>query len=288
MFAAAVLRWRRDAALQGLLGRFPEDESVILSIDVTALRQAGILSALAGSRVEEEPEYKAFVLETGFDYRQDLDLILAAFQPNATYLLLRGRFNWRRLSAYAASQDGFCRNLLCRMQGSLPERKISFFPAGPNLMALAVSQDEFAATNLMGHREPARAFELPRDPVWLAVSAGYLKMGNGKLPAGTLLFAKAMEHTERIVISLGPEQDRFEATLDATCRTEDDAALLVLQLEGVTRLLRDLIEKENRAPNPRDLSGVLAAGTFRQTGVRVEGRWPVHRALLEGLASDSY
>jgi len=287
VFTVSFLRGRRDATPQGLLARIPGGDSVILSIDVRALRQAGILSALAGSRLVEEPEYKAFVLETAFDYRQDLDSILAAFHPNATYLLLRGRFNWRRLSAYAASQDGFCRNTLCRMPGSVPERKISFFPVNPDVMALAVSQDESAATNLMGHRKLALAFEVPRDPLWLAVSAGYLK-DHGGLPAGTRLFAKAMEGAERIVISLGPEQDRFKAVLDVTCRTADDAALLVLQLEGVTRLLRDLIEKENKVPNPRDLSGVLAAGTFRQAGARVEGRWPVHRAFLEVLAGSSF
>jgi hypothetical protein len=34
-------------------------------------------------------------------------------------------------------------------------------------------------------------------------------------------------------------------------------------------------------PNPRDLSGVLASGTFRRDGLRVVGQWTIPRAFLE-------
>ena len=39
-------------------------------------------------------------------------------------------------------EDGHCYNSLCRLNGSTPERKISFFPVQQNLMAMAVSPDD--------------------------------------------------------------------------------------------------------------------------------------------------
>jgi hypothetical protein len=38
-------------------------------------------------------------------------------------------------------------------------------------------------------------------------------------------------------------------------------------------------------PNPRDLSGVLVAGTFEQRQSIVIGTWPVERGFVEALAS---
>ena len=42
-----------------------------------------------------------------------------------------------------------------------------------------------------------------------------------------------------------------------------------------------MIARENRTPNPRDLSGVLTAGTFSHDGLRVTGHWPVSHGLIE-------
>ena len=65
-----------------------------------------------------------------------------------------------------------------------------------------------------------------------------------------------------------------------TCRTAQDAAGLARELENNTNLLRSLIARENRQPNPDDLSGVLTAGTFTATDRSVAGRWPITKALV--------
>jgi hypothetical protein len=46
-----------------------------------------------------------------------------------------------------------------------------------------------------------------------------------------------------------------------------------------------MIEREHMTPNPRDLSGVLVAGTFEQRQSTVIGTWPVERGFVEALAS---
>src|SRR5438128_844040 len=122
--------------------RLPSDNASILSVDFAALRQGGILDLLSGPVVDEEPEYKSFVAITGFDYRRDLDHAYIAFHPDGVFFLVRGRFDWGRLQSYAREQGGECSAGTCRMPGSIPARRISFFPVKSNLMAMAVSSGE--------------------------------------------------------------------------------------------------------------------------------------------------
>jgi hypothetical protein len=287
IFGVAFLRSRAMSTAEDLLVRLPSGDAPILSVDVQALRRSGILAALGGSKVSEEPEYKSFIVETGFDYQQDLDSVVAAFTKKSVYFLLRGRFDWGKLAAYVKSQDGACRNTFCRVAGSTPQRNISFFPLRSDTMALAVSTDSWAASALMAQNRKRSQISIPStDPVWLLIPVDYLR-NNDNLPAGTRLFAQAMKGAEKVLISLASENGRFEACLDVTCQSAEKAAILSVQLEGITRVLRDLIAKENKTPNPRDLSGVLAAGTFRRVDRRVVGRWPLERAFLETLAGGS-
>ena len=49
-----------------------------------------LLDLIAGSRAAEEFEYKTFVTQSGFNYREHLDTVLASFQRDQAYLLLGG------------------------------------------------------------------------------------------------------------------------------------------------------------------------------------------------------
>ena len=122
---AGITRWypalqSYDAAR--LLSTLPEDHATLLYLDAGALRKDGILEMLAGSRATEEPDYRQFVEQTGFDYRNDLDAVAASFAQGSAYFTVRGRFQWKRLNAYAESQGGQCRGAVCTMAGSRPER----------------------------------------------------------------------------------------------------------------------------------------------------------------------
>src|SRR5262245_44574340 len=110
----------RDLPAEAMLARLPTDNASILSIDFGTLRQGGLFEMLPV--VDEEPEYKSFVGKTGFDYKRDLDQALVSFHTSGVYFLVKGRFDWKRLEAYASEQGGGCFNGLCRMPGSTPSR----------------------------------------------------------------------------------------------------------------------------------------------------------------------
>src|SRR5579862_2047155 len=109
--AVGVVRWRRTfqpVNATSLLAALPVQGATLLYIDADALRQSGILDLLAGSKAAEEPDYRKFVEQSGFDYRTDVDGVAAAFVNGETYLTVRGRFQWKLLSSYARSQGGEC------------------------------------------------------------------------------------------------------------------------------------------------------------------------------------
>jgi len=266
-----------------MLQRLPPQDATVLFADFDTLRRGGLLKLLA-SKTPEEPDYQTFVRATGFDYRTDLDMVAASFSNNGEYFVVKGRFDWKKLRAYAEAQGGSCQRNICRMPGSTPERRISFLPLQSNLMALAVSTDSFAASRLVeGTAGIVQPLDPPRDPVWLSISAESLKTAN-QLPAGSRFFAAALASADKILLSLGPQGEQLEARLAVTCRTSADAIALAAQLQHATVLVRNLIAQENQKPDPKDLSGVLTAGVFEQSGRRVIGRWPLPSVFLESLA----
>ncbi len=286
VFGLAYFRDRRAATPGALVEHLPSQEGVVLAIDLRALRAAGVLAALDGARIGQEPEYVSFVTETGFDYQEDLDYALAWFGNRTVCLLLKGRFDWRKLRTYATGQGGVCRNAFCRVEGSTAERRISFFPLRRDVMAVGVGPDDWAASMLLTRQASRRGTSTPVRPVWLRVPSAALK-DSEKLPAGTRLFARAMEGAEDVSLSLSISEGRAAIELDATCPSIGDASALSFQLEGLTRVLKEMIAREQQTPNPRDLSGVLAAGVFNRVDRRVVGRWPVEREFLEGILKDS-
>ena len=278
-------RYRSLRTTADWLERLPTRDAVVFYIDFDALRKDGVLEMLAGTKVAEEPEYKVFVMKTEFDYTRDLDAVLACFTPRAKYLVVKGRFDWGSLASYAREEGGTCRDALCRMSGSTPERKISFFPLRPNLMGLAVSPDDAAAFDLESTAARRRTLELPNAPVWISIPPALLKSGND-LPAGTRMFAHSMEDADDVSIAVAPSGDHFEARLTVQCRSAQQAATLAAQLGAITAMLREMIAREHQAPNPRDLSGVLTAGTFNHLDTRVLGSWPLEKVFLQGLLGE--
>jgi hypothetical protein len=284
---AGVAFWRlNSSSTASLVSRLPGDGAVVVSIDFRELRKAGVLGLLNSSKVRQEPEYRAFVDQTGFDYLNDLDSALVSFHSTGTYFLLRGKFDWKNLRDYTVQQGGgSCYNTVCKVSGSTPNRKISFFPLQPNIMALAVSGDDSAAMELQ-NRKQQKKFDIPDDPVWSLIPVAALK-NSAAVPAGTRAFARALEGADAVVLSAAPEGKQIGLHMDATCRSAAEARALAAQLTDATALLRNLIARENKTPNPNDLSGVLAAGAFENKDAHVLGRWPVDRAFLESLTESA-
>ena len=283
--AVAVAHWWRvslpyDATR--LVSALPVERSTVLYLDTGQLRRSGLLEVLAGSKAMEEPDYRKFVEETGFDYRTDLDAVAAAFAENRFYATLRGRFRWQQLTAYAESQGGECHYSVCTMLGSNPEHNISFYPLKSDVLALAVSTDPRAVTSIVsGGKEQV---PVPRDPVWISVPAASFNRLDA-FPAGAHAFLSPLADAEKIVFAAGPQGDRLQLRLEVACATPAAAAEMVKQFSSMTGLLKSMIEREHMTPNPRDLSGVLVAGSFEQRQSTVIGTWPLERSFVEALAS---
>jgi hypothetical protein len=257
-------------------------------LDFRPLRQSDLFNRIENSKITEDSGYQEFVRRTAFDYKRHLDVAMVAFAPSGKYLLLRGQFDWKRLRAYVESENGKCYNSLCRVQGSTPERRISFFPLEPNLMALAVSPDESAVVRLRD-AAPGPAPEIPagllHSPAWMSIPASLLRSGD--LPEGARPFARSMDRAESVFLSFAPEGKRLAARLDVRCRTNGDAASLAIQLSRTTALLREMMGRERQTPDPAGLSGVLTAGSFHSEGSHVFGHWPIELEFVDKILAGS-
>jgi hypothetical protein len=283
MLWGAVWYRSRGMTTAAMLKRLPTADAVVLFIDVAQLRRANILDLLDNAKVGQDPEYQQFIRKIEFDFRKDLDSALLSIAPGGNYMLLKGRFEWKALKDYAISVDGKCNNSVCRLVGSTPERRISFFPLQPNLMALAVSQDESAATR-MNDVAKGPDPEAPDAPIWLSLPPSVFR-SRGGLPAGTQMFARILENTQGATLWLAPDGQGFAAMLNARCANVSEAVELASELTKATMLTRRLIESEHQTPNPGDFSGPLTAGTFHNEGTRLVGKWPIQRVLVENLLS---
>ena len=270
----------RPLALPAMMKRLPQG-APLLFIDFATLRRAGILQLLDGTEASQDPEYLAFIRKTRFDYRQDLDSALLAFAPNGSYMLVKGRFDWNNLRVYAKGQGGSCAYSLCKVPGSSETHRISFLPLQGNLMAIAVSSDETAATDMTtsaGGPPP-----VPPDGVaWFSFSGSWLRSAPN-LPVGTQMFARTMEQAGSIVLSFVPEADRLVAHLSVQCRNSQEADEILAQLIMTTARLREGIAREHQTPNPRDLSGPLSSGSFSSNGARVLGSWTFESVFLRNI-----
>jgi hypothetical protein len=275
--------WYRSRTLTpaAMLKRLPADDAVVVYVDFAALRAGGILQMLDGAKVGEDPEYRTFVAKTAFDYKQDLDAAMLAMAPTGNYILAKGRFDWKSLAQYVRSQNGNCNNSFCRMAGSAPERRISFFPLQSGLMALAVSGDEAAALRL-NTEDPRPDRQMPGAPLWLSIPPSIVRSRNA-LPDGAQMFARSLEKAQAVTLSVAPQGGDFAARLNVRCANDADAAAIAEQLTKSTSLLNEMIRRENQRPNPDDFSGFLTSGAFKHDGTRVEGYWPISRTLLSNL-----
>ncbi len=282
----AWYRARKIATTADLLRHLPAGEAAVLFLDVRPFRAAGLLSALLdGTKISDEPEYKAFVVETGFDSERDLDAVIIAFRDEATYFLIAGRFRWDRLRQYAAAQGGSCRNAFCQMPGSRPGRMVSFFPLRRDQLALAVGKDPWAALQLM-HARSEDSFIVPRGVVWLSLP-GTLLDNSQALPGGVRALVAPLERAERLLLWAQPQMAGLEARLEVTCRSEEEAAVLAGQLSGMARVLAAGASRQGRQTTGGRLSAMLSRGSFRHSGRRVFGHWPVEYGALATLLGDS-
>jgi hypothetical protein len=273
-----------------MLLRLPTADGVVVSVDVARIRQSDLFDDLTGAKAVQDADYTTFVRDSGFDYRKDLDQVFASFTPSGNFFVVKGRFDWKKLEAYARQSGGACYDKLCHMPGSSPDRRISFVPLAGDVMGLAVSTEELAASRLL-HGETQRPIKNQPEPVWVSVPGSALARTSRGIPGASLL-AQSVTGVEDVTLTLGPEGTGSKATsfalrFDAECRTQQDAENLAGQLKAYTSILQAALAHQKQAPDPSDLSGVLTAGQFHQLDRMVYGEWTLKKQFLDHLAGEA-
>jgi hypothetical protein len=281
---AGLRYWRSGSpTLHSLVGRLPAQARTLIYVDLAALRNVGVLGRLVGPVGSAESDYLRFVEESGFDYQRDLHSAVIGLDGETTYLLGVGTFDWGALRKYAETRKGVCRLSVCRLPADSRGRVISWGTLRPDVIALASSADPWAAMTIMDEQSSARSLIQTVDPVWLTTTGKALR-NLATLPDGLRTFTRSLESANEILMSVGvTAAGSLELRLVADCPQPEDATRVAAELTQGTATLKSLLARENRRPNPADLSGVLTAGAFRSAGSRVTGTWPVSNKLVETL-----
>lgn len=286
VLASGIFYYRStDLPVHELARYLPSKDAVTVSIDVKSLRAAGLLDALAGSRVAEEQDYRSFVDVTGFDYRTDLDTLLySSSEGGNIYLLAVGRFDWNAITSYANGQGAMCRYGFCRMRSSQAGKWLSFFPMRSNVMGFAVSQDELGALALQERAEPVAA-SLFAEPITISLPGRLLKAKPPAVPASLAAWLGLMEGGESARIVVAGRSGDFEIKMQIQCATPTAGAAMAKRLNDGLLELREVSAKAEADGGPNGLPLLLSQGQVKQEDRTVVTTWSVNRGFLESLLS---
>lgn len=227
---------RENAYAGRLIARIPSASTTTVGIDVAALRRTGLLDRIAGARDLESPEYRRFVEETGFDYRQDLDYAVAGLEDDANHFVLRGSFDWTALERYALSNGGSCVRGACSLRTD-SGREASFTLAEPNVLTVTVGT----------HAPGSKRFAPPGGVAWAVLDR----------PPPSLF-----EGATKVTISIQAGTKGATARLQAICPDRDRRPVLAASLQSALENLR-------AGPLATDLS----KGAVKTTDSGVEISW---------------
>jgi hypothetical protein len=269
-FAIDQYRHRFVRSDEDLLKLLPGGDATVLYARVDILRKAGFLNLISTNRAGD-PDYQAFLRETRFDYRRDIDAIAGSIRETGTLLAVKGSFDWNRIAAYTRDHGGQKGFTLIRIQ--------------PDVIGVAIG----AGTSLAAEVHPgqnAMPQPLPAEPVWVKLAPHLLKNPSA-LPVALRIFLISLQSAKSVLVSLAPapsgSSDAFEIKLDGECESAVAADTAKKQLQIDTTMLKIELAREHQQPNPADLTGLLTAGTFDTSGKEVRGVWPVRKELLAAL-----
>jgi len=267
-----------------LVKQLPPGDFTRFYADLRALRQAALLHLLTGVSPIQEKDYQEFVRQTQFDYTRDMDALAGASDGEQFFFLLRGRFQWDKLKQYAATHGGTCRRLSCVVPTSKSGYWVNLVRVQSDVTGLSISANSAAAETLR-RKAPETEHAFPTDPVWVSVSRAVLSKPDA-LPLPMRILAISLQSADRVVLSLGAVTDKqaaFQVELKANFPIEASAETARAQLEIETKMLKLGLQRAHRQPNPADLTGLIAAGSFRRVRKEVLGSWPVRWELLRTL-----
>lgn len=281
-----ALYWRSYSPVSAdrLASHLPGGSSILISLDVGALRDSGILEQIAGSSSAEEADYRAFVDATGFEYRSDLDRILVAVQGPTTFILLTGRFDWKPMTKYVQQTGGVCRYGFCRLASSDLGRHISFFPLRPRVLAMAIGPDEWAAATMQLRKGPPAGYVSDRQPFWIFAPIEQIQ-DSALVPSGLRQYLMRMRDAESLTMSLEMNEGRLEMKLGVDCKGPSQATAMAAELNRFLSQIGELAKKED--PQATTLTAQLSTMRFGVEGARIRGRCLLSPYVFDSLSDES-
>jgi hypothetical protein len=280
--AAAFLIWRygpwQGTDARALLAELPPGDGLTVFVDTRALRQSGILQRLAGEAGAESDEYRGFVAATGFEYRRDLDAFILRSENGRRWIVAEARLDYGKLRRYFLAQGGRCVSELCSMQGSVPERQISWVRLKSGRLGMAVNPDPLAAA-AFGEKSSPPSWAAPGAPLWVYLPGKMLEAPDGA-PAWLSLAVEEMRGARWLLWSALPEGNGLRLSLEIQCTGADKAQQMAGRWENVLRSLREAAQQQG---DENSLPALLAEGRFEASGERVVGRWQIEWGRLEKL-----
>jgi hypothetical protein len=282
LIAAAILVWLhgpgRGPDARSLLAELPAGDGLTVFVDARALRQSGILQRLAGEAGAESEEYRGFVSATGFEYRRDLDAFVLRSEDGRRWIVAAARLDYAKLRRYFLAHGGRCVSELCSMQGSAPERQISWARLKSGRLGMAVNPDPLAAA-AFGEKAQGPSWPVPDAPLWLYLPGRMLEAPDGA-PGWLTLAVDGLRGARWLLWSAKPGGGGLRLRLEIQCDGADKAREMAGRWDGVLRSLREAAKQHG---DQVSLPAILAEGSVQASGERVEGLWQVEWGRLEKL-----
>jgi hypothetical protein len=286
------------AAIPELLLLSPPDAETLVYVDFAALRRSPFftqLLALAPSP-GEDPEYRAFVSATGFDYSRDLDRALIATLPSAapasTMAIADGRFERTKIAAFALGSGRLEKRNgeeVFVVSSGRPAKTISFTFLAPGRILLANS----AAVNPKSSRSAPDLSPAQRDRLLRVAGAALIVLA--RVDASQENFSvfgfrsrdlkRALRDVRWVSLGARPDGDSLKVALEAECISADAARELTAAAETLRLLARVLLadsrtRRQMSAQAATVVEAILRSGEFIQNEQRVQLRFE--------LASESF
>ena len=273
----------------------PADAPLIVYGDVAAVKASPAFangSVLFNPGVAEDPIYRDFVNQTGFDYSRDLDRFVLAIWPNeetsSTVLAERvrliavadGRFDHEKIDAYArkvgkASGDGG--RVIYETPSALPGKGISFTFLAANRIAFAQgmsldavlhpatdSNHDAALRERIGRVSGAEFFAVAHtDDLPKAIGAHELQSGQ---------LNRILKSIHDITISGQPAGNNFILAADADCDSLSNALQLSTLLDTMRWLGRAALADPRTRAQMHANDAALLDSLLRVAAVSHENR----------------
>ncbi len=290
----------------------PPDAPLIVYGDVAAVKASAAFangSVLFSPGVAEDPIYRDFVAQTGFDYSRDLDRFVIAIWPNtetsSTVLAERlrlvavadGRFDHEKIDTYArkvgkaSNESG---RVIYETPSAIPGKGIAFtFLAGnriafaqgmsldPVLHPAADANHEKAMRERIGRVSGAEFFAVAHtDDLPKAIGAHELQSGQ---------LNRVAKSIHDITISGQPQGNNFVLAVDADCDSLSNALQLSTLLDTMRWLGRAALAdpRTRQQMHPSDaalLDSLLRVAAVSHENRSVRLRFELTPQILQGAA----